>query len=414
MTVGQRIAQKRKELGLSQEQLAEQLGVSRQAIYKWESDGALPEVEKLIALSRLFGASVGWLLGVEEAAGAEKPAGELTEEQLRMVEEIVDRYLAARPEPVQPKVRWWPRVVGAAAILAGVIVAVKLSGDFRNMKNDVGGLRNSISIVDRNLTGQIGSITDRMEEILKSQNQLTAEYEVKPVSSDLTVNTVTFTASAVPKTYAPGMQAVFVARSGEKTVLAEGTMDEGNRFSADVTCPLTNDISLSVVFSADGKEETQLLDSYNWLLSATLPDVYVNGTLWAADVSEDGVLTQNTQVVAFQLGEASYYGEGDWYQPAQVRSVRVGLFKDRKLLLWYTEEEDRQDWTEDGMRFFRRPQDVALEDGAEYAEAAVITDQYGRTFVAQDAPEVYTAEDHALNLRGGSYSSVADPSGWEY
>ena len=38
MTTGQRIAAKRKELGLSQEALGEKLGVSRQSIYKWESD----------------------------------------------------------------------------------------------------------------------------------------------------------------------------------------------------------------------------------------------------------------------------------------------------------------------------------------------------------------------------------------
>lgn len=37
MTLGQRTAQKRKELGLSQEALGERLGVSRQSIYKWES-----------------------------------------------------------------------------------------------------------------------------------------------------------------------------------------------------------------------------------------------------------------------------------------------------------------------------------------------------------------------------------------
>ena len=54
MTVGQRIAQKRKEKGLSQEALGERLGVSRQAIYKWESDAALPEIEKLVNLSREF------------------------------------------------------------------------------------------------------------------------------------------------------------------------------------------------------------------------------------------------------------------------------------------------------------------------------------------------------------------------
>ena len=92
MTLGQRTAQKRKELGLSQEALGEQLGVSRQSIYKWESGTALPEIEKLIALSKLFGVSVGWLLGVEEdAAPAQDSSGELTEQQLRMVQESVDR-----------------------------------------------------------------------------------------------------------------------------------------------------------------------------------------------------------------------------------------------------------------------------------------------------------------------------------
>ena len=97
MTVGQRIAQKRKELGLSQEALGEQLGVSRQSIYKWESDTVLPEVEKLIALSRMFSVSVGWLLGEEDAeTGEEGPAPELTDTQLAMVKEIVDQYLTAR------------------------------------------------------------------------------------------------------------------------------------------------------------------------------------------------------------------------------------------------------------------------------------------------------------------------------
>ena len=66
MTVGQRIAQKRKEQNMSQEALGEKLGVSRQSIYKWESDGTLPEIDKLVTMSRLFGVSVGWLLGVEE------------------------------------------------------------------------------------------------------------------------------------------------------------------------------------------------------------------------------------------------------------------------------------------------------------------------------------------------------------
>ena len=87
MTLGQRIAQKRKEAALSQEALGDALGVSRQAIYKWESDASVPEIEKLIAMSRLFGVSVGWLLGVEEEPTPEtdEGGGELNETQLKMV-----------------------------------------------------------------------------------------------------------------------------------------------------------------------------------------------------------------------------------------------------------------------------------------------------------------------------------------
>lgn len=54
MTLGERIAYYRGKLGLSQGELAEQLGVSRQAVSKWETDAGLPDLERLIALSRLY------------------------------------------------------------------------------------------------------------------------------------------------------------------------------------------------------------------------------------------------------------------------------------------------------------------------------------------------------------------------
>ena len=48
----------RRKSGLSQEQLAEKIGVSRQSISKWEGGQSVPELEKLIALSRCFGVSM--------------------------------------------------------------------------------------------------------------------------------------------------------------------------------------------------------------------------------------------------------------------------------------------------------------------------------------------------------------------
>lgn len=62
MTFGEKIQKLRKEAGLSQEELAYHLGVSRQAVSKWERDNGYPETEKIIHMSRLFNVSLDYLL----------------------------------------------------------------------------------------------------------------------------------------------------------------------------------------------------------------------------------------------------------------------------------------------------------------------------------------------------------------
>ena len=65
MTTGEKIAILRKQRGLTQESLGEQIGVSRQAVSKWESDVTFPETDKLILLSKLFNVSVDYLLNIQ-------------------------------------------------------------------------------------------------------------------------------------------------------------------------------------------------------------------------------------------------------------------------------------------------------------------------------------------------------------
>lgn len=72
MTFAQRLRELRNRTGMSQEKLAERLGVSRQAITKWETDAGMPEVENLLAISTLFDISVDELLGNEKGAKKEK------------------------------------------------------------------------------------------------------------------------------------------------------------------------------------------------------------------------------------------------------------------------------------------------------------------------------------------------------
>ncbi len=63
MNLGERIAERRKKTGISQEKLAELIGVSRQAVTKWESGNANPDTENLIRLAEVFGCSIDELCG---------------------------------------------------------------------------------------------------------------------------------------------------------------------------------------------------------------------------------------------------------------------------------------------------------------------------------------------------------------
>lgn len=69
MTTGEKILAMRKARGWSQEELAQWTGVSRQAVSRWESDSAMPDSEKLIALCECFGVSADYLLGIASAKG---------------------------------------------------------------------------------------------------------------------------------------------------------------------------------------------------------------------------------------------------------------------------------------------------------------------------------------------------------
>ena len=62
MTLGEKIKETRKQCGLSQEQLAEKMAVSRSAVAKWEAKNGLPDVDNLKALAQLLNVSVDYLL----------------------------------------------------------------------------------------------------------------------------------------------------------------------------------------------------------------------------------------------------------------------------------------------------------------------------------------------------------------
>ncbi len=76
MSFGEKLAKLRKEKGLSQEELAQELNVSRQAVSKWESNNSYPETEKIIQICKLFDYSMDELIGLKDLEEKEDKGNE--------------------------------------------------------------------------------------------------------------------------------------------------------------------------------------------------------------------------------------------------------------------------------------------------------------------------------------------------
>lgn len=435
MTIGQRIALKRKEQSLSQEALGEALGVSRQSVYKWESDSALPEIDKMITMSRMFGVTVGWLLGVEEDAipseGGKSDAeessepGELSETQLKMVEEIVDRYLAAQQPP---KKRRWPWFAAAVAVIVLLVFLNSLRNDLKNMQWQYANLQNAVNNVSSSVNGQIHSITNRVEEVLKNQNTLTASYDTSLLSADIPANTAVFSAYAAPKTYTEGMTADFVINDGKSTAEFPGKLVENHTFTAELPCELTDEISISVVFITGDVRETQLLDTHYGFLSRSFPNTpfeldFADGMMWKK-LNKDGALDWSNEYEICCLNSATaadsiYYMDEVRLEPAELKSYRIGLFQNQKLLGWLEPCEKPNkyvNYADEGYDFYRYPAvSVTPELKDAFTLATVMVDEYDREFVFADIPySIERSGNELMHSIGSGTYGIDDPANWEY
>ena len=415
MTTGQRIAQKRKEAGLSQETLGAELGVSRQSIYKWESDTALPEIDKLVALSRRFGVTVGWLLGVEEApeTASAPGSGELTDAQLKMVEEITARYIAALPAP-KPRKKW-------PYVLAALMVLYAAHRAYQSIDRQFDGVYSRIGQMDSSMSNQVYSISGQVEEILKQQNSLTVDYGIELVSADLVKNAVTFSVYAVPKTYVEGMRVEFSVDNGHssnsKTVLSEPDQNGqpvSEKFSTELTCELTDDISITAVFvMPDGTRQTQPLQTYSGLYSGSLPDVasLVDADLQGRAQIENGKLTlPDAMEYALTL---STQLDNILIPRTKAVSIRVGLFKNQRLVAWArpisADEQTRYRGFNNATFYRLEPLSFPFAAGDILESAAVLTDEYGREVICPDwFPLTLDSDGQTLIFPGSTGSDTVD------
>lgn len=254
MTLGQRIQEHRLRLELSQEALGERLGVSRQAVSKWEADAAVPDTDKLIALSKLFGLTLNELLQVEgpEAGQAAENAEETPRSELREEE-----------KPGKKKIHAAPWLIPGLAVLALVLGLTAMTVSFGRM---AGQLSDRITRLELRV--------NQLETSTLDPADLVARWEIRPGQGDTVVEAY----SEMPSLDVPvevmltqnreeePMEVEFVFSDEEiDPIRAEGQAAPGvpNLYSAVLTIPLDHCISgtgtLSVVFRQGGAEYLQPL-----------------------------------------------------------------------------------------------------------------------------------------------------------
>ena len=114
MTLGERICRYRVERRLSQQEVAEKLEVSRQSVSKWETDGAVPELDKLVKLCELFEISLDELVRGEKPQEPDAEAPELSEKGQETV--LTVQMTQASPERSNAQV-----AAGAVLLAVGLI-----------------------------------------------------------------------------------------------------------------------------------------------------------------------------------------------------------------------------------------------------------------------------------------------------
>lgn len=187
MKLNEKIFYCRRKAGLSQEALAEVLGVSRQAVSKWETGDAVPEISKLLSLAKTFEVTTDWLLSEEEPEEENASTNYYQEEVNRGAEENT---ISSAERFEQAADDWMERVPGILGKMvrkfgwiAGVYIAAGGAG-FTMLgliaKAMVNGMVNSFnSATDSMMAGFGGFGGSSVTFFDENGNQLSAKESAK-------------------------------------------------------------------------------------------------------------------------------------------------------------------------------------------------------------------------------------------
>ena len=269
MTLGQNIQAARKAKGLSQETLAEKIGVSRQALGKWEKDTALPGLDNLQALAAELGTGVDALLGTEPSAPA---APAVTLDAMRDL-------LSARDAEEKRRRRLWGCAGGATfLILAGLLAGTAYSYErqINALNQNYAAIQSSYAAQQADLSAQISELQDAVrmgETTVLDWRWLPAD----KLHRDAAGSWMPVQVQVTPRTAAEGTSARLAVRCGDDTQLYEMTAGaDGSYTSSGLVFTVGSSYELSVQWTADGVTTSEALGTVNFNEEMTEPTI-----IWA-------------------------------------------------------------------------------------------------------------------------------------
>lgn len=148
------------------------MGVSRQAVSKWESGQAVPELEKLKELSRIFGVSLNELLQLEESSPKKTEGAFLFEQPEKNAEKQTES-----GEGKLKKQRNWIFIFTVSGfILALALITICLQAQIKNLDSRLADVQSSLLGVKSEWSTAISSLRASIEQSLESQSSIVSDY----------------------------------------------------------------------------------------------------------------------------------------------------------------------------------------------------------------------------------------------
>lgn len=254
MSLGKRIQSYRKQKGLSQEQLASRLNISRQALSKWESDINVPNIDKIMDVAKALEITLNELLGLEEDSN----------DEYAKLESILNQVVLTQNNEIIRNKKYLKMglVIGTGIFIILALVMWSVLNDIKGIKSTIGnnnaGLSNQINIINNQLSSLENSLFDQLQEQLQAQGSLLSSFELQIEDIDFKTQTMKVKIDLVVKNYEDTSSVVVVLdyeHYDDRSYLL--TLSDGH-FKTSEDLPIDNILNAAVTIGTDSKQ-AQLL-----------------------------------------------------------------------------------------------------------------------------------------------------------